>query len=68
MGTTFDRVMREQGRQGRWMARQTGVSDALVTYIRKGERVPSPEFRRKAAEALGVDESVLFPDAEQAVA
>lgn len=66
MGTTLDQVMRDQGRQGKWLARQTGVSMSLVTRIRKGQRTPTPEFRAKAAAALGVSEPDLFPEATAA--
>lgn len=66
MGTTFDRVMREQGRKATWLAAITGVSPATVTRIRKGQRSASPDFRAKAAAALEMSEMDLFP--EQAVA
>jgi transcriptional regulator with XRE-family HTH domain len=62
VGTTFDRVMRAQGRKATWLAEQTGVSVSLVTRIRKGQRNPSAEFRAKAAAALEVGESELFPE------
>lgn len=62
MGTTFDRVMREQGRKATWLASVTGVSPATVTRIRKGQRSPSPDFRSKAAAALEVREAELFPE------
>lgn len=62
MGTTFDRVMRAQGRKATWLAEVTGVSPATVTRIRKGQRSPSPEFRAKAAAALEVGEAELFPE------
>lgn len=68
MGTTFDRVMREQGRKATWLAEVIGVSPATVTRVRKGQRTPSPEFRAKAAAALEMDESDLFPEPEAAAA
>lgn len=67
MGTTFDRVMRE-GRKATWLAERTGYSNSLISKVRSGERTPTPEFRRKVAEALGMAEDELFPGAEQAVA
>jgi transcriptional regulator with XRE-family HTH domain len=62
VGTTFDRVMREQGRKATWLSEQTGYSSALITRVRKGERTATPEFRAKVAAALEMDESELFPD------
>lgn len=68
MRTTFDRVMREQGRKATWLAEVIGVSPATVTRVRKGQRSPSPEFRAKAAAALEMDEVELFAEPEAAEA
>lgn len=68
MGTSFDRVMREQGRRGVWMAEQTGVTPGFVTLVAQGKRKAPAEFRRRAAIALGVSEAELFPEAETAAA
>lgn len=68
MGTKFDRVMREQGRRATWLAERTGYSNALISRIRSGERAATPDFRRKVAEALGMSETDLFPEAEAAAA
>lgn len=68
MGTTFDRVMREQGRKATWLAEVTGVSPATVTRIRKGQRTPSDAFKRSAAAALEMTVDELFPEPEQAAA
>ena len=62
MGTTFDRLMNEQGRKATWLAEQIGYSSALISRIRSGERAATPDFRRKAAAALGVPEDELFPE------
>lgn len=68
MGTKFDQVMEEQGRKATWLAEQTGFSSALISRVRNGERRPTTAFKRAVAKALEMDESELFPDAEQAAA
>lgn len=62
MGTTFDRVMSEQGRKATWLAEQIGYSNALISRVRSGERAATPDFRRKAAAALRMSEDELFPE------
>ena len=42
------------------------MSRSYVLRITTGERNPSAEFKGKAAEALGVPESLLFPAAPSA--
>lgn len=66
MGSTFDRVMREQGRKATWLAERTGFSPSLITKVRKGERTATPEFRQAVAESLEMPADVLFPEYEQA--
>jgi transcriptional regulator with XRE-family HTH domain len=65
VGTKLAQVLTQQGRRRGWLAAQTGVSNALVTRIAQGERRPSPEFRQRAAAALGVPEDELFPEVVQ---
>jgi transcriptional regulator with XRE-family HTH domain len=61
--TELERILEEQGRRRDWLAARIGCSPALVTMVAKGQRRPSPEFRAKAAEALGIDPTELFPQA-----
>lgn len=68
MGTTFDRVMRDQGRKATWLAEVTGVSPATITRIRKGQRTASTAFKAAAAAALEMKVEELFPLSEQAAA
>lgn len=60
--------MEQQGRRHVWLAELTGVSPSHVTRVMNGERQPGPEFRRIAAEALGVPEDELFPGTQSAAA
>lgn len=47
-----------------WLARKTGKSPSYVLRITTGARRPSADFRLRASEALGVPESMLFPEGE----
>lgn len=55
-------VLDSQERTGAWLSRKTGKSPAYVTKVLNGTRRPSPDFKARAAEALGVPESLLFPE------
>lgn len=65
--TRLAEVLDEQGRRRDWLAERAGVSPALVTLIAQGKRSPSPEFRERAAAALGVPETLLFPEAMEPI-
>lgn len=45
-----------------WLARKTGKSPSYVLRVTTGERKPSADFKTRAAGALGVPESLLFPE------
>lgn len=55
-------ILARQERTLSWLARKTGKSPSYVLRVTTGERRPSPEFKAKAAEVLGVPESLLFPE------
>lgn len=59
-------VLDQQERTASWLARRTGMSPSYVTRVLQGERRPSDEFKAKAADALGVPTSLLFPEAPAA--
>ena len=67
MTTKLRKIMTEQGRRVVWLAERTGVSPSHVTRVMDGERKPGPDFRARAAAALGLDEGDLF-DTEPAEA
>ena len=54
-------VLEAQERTASWLARKTGKSPAYVSRVISGERNPSQDFRKRAAQALVVPESLLFP-------
>lgn len=66
MTASLRAALEHQERSARWLARKTGVDPSLVHRILLGERRPSPVFRQKAAEALGIPETLLFPEAPSA--
>lgn len=68
MGHPLSAVLAEQERSAAWLARKTGKSAAYVTKVLNGTRRPSDEFKAKAAEALGVPGSLLFPQDERSAA
>ena len=55
-------VLESQERSGSWLARRCGKSPAYISRVIAGSRRPSADFRTRAAEALGVPETLLFPE------
>lgn len=51
-----------QERTAAWLARKAGKSPSYVILVIQGKRRPSADFKRRAAEALGVPESLIFPE------
>lgn len=51
-----------------WLARKTGKSPSYVLRVTTGERNPSADFKARAAEALGVPITLLFPEPAEEVA
>ena len=45
-----------------WLARRTGKSPSYVLRVTTGARRPSDDFKVRAADALGVPVSLLFPE------
>ena len=60
MAHRLSEVLSQQERSASWLARKTGKSPAYVSRVISGERRASEDFRRRAADALGVPESLLF--------
>jgi transcriptional regulator with XRE-family HTH domain len=55
-------VLGSQERTASWLARRCGKSPGYVSRVLSGTRRPSPDFRARAADALGVPEHILFPE------
>lgn len=56
-------ALSHHARSAAWLGRMTGKSRSYVTRVISGDRRPSPDFQRRAAEALAMPESLLFPAA-----
>lgn len=61
MSHPLSEVLASQERTFAWLARKTGKSPSYVHHVTTGKRRPSQDFRFRAAEALGVPETLLFP-------
>jgi transcriptional regulator with XRE-family HTH domain len=55
-------TLNEQGRSNVWLAKRTGYSYGYVRLVACGAEPVTEEFRRRAAEALGVPEALLGAD------
>lgn len=49
-----------------WLARKCGKSPSYVLRVTTGARRPSADFKFRAAEALGVPTTLLFPEPDVA--
>lgn len=52
---------RREGLTGTELAEKMGVPRTLLSEVERGHRIPTADFRAKAASALGVAEESLFP-------
>ena len=64
--TTRLRLMREAlGVSQAELARRMRLDRSLVSRAERGRIATWPRFRRDAADALGIDEGLLFPEYER---
>lgn len=56
-------ILASQERTLSWLARKTGKSPSYVLRVTTGDRRPSPDFKARTAEVLGVPEILIFPEA-----
>ena len=61
-------VLDAQDRSASWLGRRCGKSPAYISRVIAGTRRPSADFRTRAAAALGVPETLLFPTPENEAA
>lgn len=66
MGHPLAAVLAEQDRSASWLSKKCGYDPSYASHVIAGRRTPSPRFRAKAAEILGVPEELLFSDAKAA--
>jgi transcriptional regulator with XRE-family HTH domain len=55
-----ERVLAQQGRSVAWLAGKAGVSVSYAWRMLRGERPLTDDFKKAAAEALGVPADLLF--------
>ena len=61
------RILRANGQTLVWFARRLGYSYVYVKGVKSGRYRVSPEFRRRASQALGLPEDVLFSQVREEV-
>jgi len=54
LATNLEQVIREQGRQRKWIAQRLGVHPSTVTMYAKRQRQVPPDRAERIAELLGV--------------
>lgn len=63
--TPLDRVLREQGRSGRWLADRVGTHETQVSRWRHGLHVPEHATREAIARELGRTVEDLWPETQE---
>lgn len=63
--TPLGRLLHEEGRKQRWLARRTGIDESRLSNIVWG-RHPSQDEAHAIAQALGRTVAELFPEQEAA--
>ena len=57
-------ILEDRDLRPAWLCRQAGISYALFTLMKKGERTITESTREKFAEILGVPQEILFNKGE----
>jgi transcriptional regulator with XRE-family HTH domain len=60
------RILKEQGRSQKWLAKRIGRSHSHVRHCSIGQRNPGQEFRQRCADVLGIPVDMLFVGREMA--
>ena len=60
-------LLEHQERSLAWLGRRMGYSRQYVRMVRAGQEPLRPEFRSRAAAAMGLPEAVLFVTAPTAI-
>ena len=59
-----DQILEDIDRTPAWLCRQAGISHALFTLMKKGERAITNETKDKFSEILGIRKEILFNKGE----
>ena len=57
-------ILKDRDLKPAWLCRQAGISYALFTRMKKGERTITESTRERFAEILGVPQEILFNKGE----
>ena len=57
-------ILKDRDLKPAWLCRQAGISYALFTLMKKGERTITESTRERFAEILGVPQEILFNKGE----
>ncbi len=63
VGKFIIRVLKEEKKSLRWLARESGVSNSYLSQVTRGLFKPSPEVLIKVAPCLGVEPRKMFEEA-----
>jgi len=63
VGKFILRLLKEQGKSLRWLAREAGVSNSYLSQLSRGLFIPTPEILIKLAPHIGVTPRKLFEEA-----
>ena len=55
-----DMILKDRDRTPAWLCRQAGISHALFTRMKKGDRVITESTKDKFSEILGIRKEILF--------
>ena len=55
-----DQILEDIDRKPAWLCRQAGISHALFTRMKKGERAVTESTKNKFSAALGLRKEILF--------
>ena len=53
-------ILEDRDRKPAWLCRQAGISHALFTQMKNGERTITESTKDKFSEALGIRKEILF--------
>ena len=53
-------ILEDQDRKPAWLCRQAGISHALFTLMKNGDRAITESTKDKFTEALGIRKEILF--------
>lgn len=53
-------ILKDRDRTPAWLCRQAGISHALFTLMKKGQRMVTQETQNQFSDILGIRKEILF--------